>query len=308
MDGILNINKPWGKTSFSIVAMVRRLTGERRVGHAGTLDPAAIGVLPVCLGRGTRIIEFLVDATKTYRAEIQFGTTTDTYDGAGSVVSTGDPSGISREGLESALSSFRGPIWQTPPMYSAVKYHGRPLYELARAGITVERRSRLARVDRLELIEWQPPVATIEVDCGKGTYIRSLAHDLGQSLGCGAFLQSLVRSRYGVFKLADAVSVPQLEEACRRGYWQQFVHPVDSVLSRWPAVVVGDDAVQDIKSGRPVVPGDSGEANGVDHARGFPVGPSSESRCRAYALDGRFLGVLRFNSVERHWHPEKVFV
>ena len=185
MDGILNINKPCGKTSFSMVAMVKRLTGERRVGHAGTLDPIATGVLPICLGQGTRVIEFLVDATKTYRAEIELGVTTDTYDADGRIIQRGDPSGISQDHLEAALASFCGLIRQTPPMYSAVKYQGKPLYKLARAGITVERRSRLAKIHRLELVDWQPPVATIEVVCGKGTYIRSLAYDLGQAWVAG---------------------------------------------------------------------------------------------------------------------------
>ncbi len=291
MDGIFNINKPLGPTSFGIVSIVRRLTGERRVGHAGTLDPAATGVLPVCLGQGTRVIEFLVDTTKAYRAEIELGMTTDTYDADGRIIERGDPSGISQEQVESGLASFCGSIWQTPPMYSAVKYQGKPLYQLARAGITVERRSRLAKVHRLELVDWQPPVATIEVVCGKGTYIRSLAYDLGQALGCGAYLKSLIRLRCGLFDIRDAVSVPQLEDAFRYGYWQHFIYPIDSVLLHWAAMVVSDDAGQSIRNGRPL-----------------PAGSSSEDRCRAYALDGRFLGVLRFNSEKRQWQPEKVFL
>jgi len=188
VDGILNINKPAGMTSFRVVALVRRLSGERRVGHAGTLDPAATGVLPVCLGRATRVVKFLMDTTKTYRAEIELGIATDTGDASGQIVQKGDPFSISREALESALVSFCGSIRQTPPMYSAVKYQGKPLYRLARAGITVERKSRPARIYNLELVDWQPPVFTIEVACGKGTYIRTLASDLGQVLGCGAYL------------------------------------------------------------------------------------------------------------------------
>ena len=159
MDGILNINKPSGQTSFSIVAMVRRLTGERRVGHAGTLDPAASGVLPVCFGQGTRVIEFLVESTKAYRAEIELGVATDTYDADGRIMQRADSSGVSRDQLESVLASFCGLIQQTPPMYSAVKHHGKPLYALARAGITVERKSRLAKINDLKLVDWQPPVA-----------------------------------------------------------------------------------------------------------------------------------------------------
>jgi len=309
VDGILNIDKPWGRTSFSIVAAVRRLTGERRVGHAGTLDPAATGVLPVCLGQGTRVIEFLLDATKTYRAEIELGVATDTYDGSGRIVQRGDPSRISQDQLESALASFYGVIQQIPPMYSAVKYHGKPLYKLARAGITVERKSRLARIHRLELIDWRSPIATIEVDCGKGTYIRSLAHDLGQALGCGAHLRSLIRLRYGIFDVKDTIAIPQLEDAFRYGYWQCFVHPIDSVLLHWAAVVVNDDTGQDVRNGRPLVLGDGDEGKGSSYLQQpMPTGSSYENRCRAYALDGRFLGMLRFNSERGQWQPEKVFL
>ena len=289
--------------------MVRRLTGERRVGHAGTLDPAATGVLPVCLGQGTRITEFLVDSTKAYRAEIELGVATDTYDVSGSITSQGDPSGISRDQLESGLGSFCGLIQQVPPMYSAVKYRGKPLYQLARAGITVERKSRLARIHDLKLVDWQPPVATVEVVCGKGTYIRSLAHDLGQALGCGAYLKNLIRVRCGLFDIEDAISVSQFEDACRYGYWQQLVYPVDSVLSHWAAMVVDDDAGQNIRNGRPLAVGngDGSERSG-SLEQGISAGSSVESRCRAYALDGRFLGGLRFNSERRQWQPEKVFL
>ncbi|MBI4180666.1 MAG: tRNA pseudouridine(55) synthase TruB [Chloroflexi bacterium] len=291
MDGILNINKPWGKTSFSLVAMVKQLSGERRVGHAGTLDPAATGVLPICLGQGTRVVEFLVDATKTYRAEIELGVVTDTYDATGQIIQRADPSGIDQNQLESALAAFNGLIWQTPPMYSAIKYRGRPLYQLARAGISVERKSRLAKIERLELIDWQPPLATVEVVCGKGTYIRSLAYDLGQALGCGAYLKSLSRLRCGIFNIKDAISVPQLEDAFRYGYWQQFIYPIDSVLLHLAAVVVSDDAKQSIRNGRSLI---------------LESAPSPENRCRAYTLDGCFLGVLRFNSENGGWQPEKV--
>ena len=155
MDGILNINKPLGSTSFSIVSMVKRLTRERRVGHAGTLDTMASGVLPVCFGRGTRVVEFLLDAGKVYRAKIEIGVATDTHDATGKIIQQGDYTKVSQEQVEQALNSFRGLIWQTPPMYSAIKHHGQRLYRLARAGITVKRESRPARIYRLELIDGQ---------------------------------------------------------------------------------------------------------------------------------------------------------
>ena len=308
MNGILNINKPWGRTSFSIVAMVKRLTGERRVGHAGTLDPAATGVLPVCLGQGTRIIEFLIDATKAYRAEIELGVATDTYDATGKVTEKGDPSGINQEQLESALTSFCGLVQQTPPMYSAVRYHGKRLYELARAGIKVERKSRPTKIYRLELIDWQLPIVTIEVVCGKGTYIRSLAHDLGQTLGCGANLKSLTRLRCGLFDIKDAVSVPQLEDAFHHGYWQNFVYPVDSVLLHWTAMVVGDATESAIRNGCPLVLDNDNSGEGTGYLEQHsPAWSPLKTYCRVYTSDGCFLGVLRFNPERGQWQPKKVF-
>jgi len=293
VDGILNIDKPRGRTSFSIVAVIRRLSGEKRVGHAGTLDPDATGVLPVCLGQGTRVTEFLVDTTKAYRAVAELGAATDTCDAGGRVTFRGDYTGIGREQLEAALEAFRGDIRQTPPMYSAVKHQGRPLYALARAGITVARKSRPAKIYRLEVLAWEPPLVTIEVECGKGTYIRSLADDLGQALGCGAHLKSLVRTRCGVFGIGDAVDVPRLEEAFRHGYWTQFIYPIDIVLRHYPAAVVDSAAEEVIKNGGKVTLEETGE-------------PAAD-RCRAYSRDGRFIAVLRRAPGEELWRPKKVF-
>lgn len=298
MDGILNINKPRGITSFGIVARLRRLTGEKRVGHAGTLDPEATGVLPVCLGKGTRIVEFLVDTTKVYRAQIELGVVTDTGDTSGRITWQEDPSGISRERLESELTSFCGIIEQTPPMYSAVKYQGRRLYQLARAGIEIERKSRSVIVYSLKLTDWQSPLAMVEVVCGKGTYIRSLAQDLGQALGCGATLKNLSRLRCGLFDIKEAVSLDQLEAACHHGYWQHFVYPIDTVLLDWGAIIVDDEVSQLIRNGRPLV-----FRNDYSDKEGSPY----QGYCRAYTLDGRFLGVLRFNPERSEWQPEKVF-
>ncbi len=296
MDGILNINKPSGRTSFSVVAQVKRLSGERRVGHAGTLDPEACGVLPVCLGQGTRVIEFLLDWSKVYRAEISLGVATDTYDATGKIIQQADPSRISRGQFETALGSFCGLISQVPPMYSALKYHGQKLYELARAGVTVNRESRQVKVYQLKLIDFKLPLVTIEVECGRGTYIRSLAHDLGGLLGCGAHLKSLVRLRYGPFDIADAVSPSRLEDAFSYNHWQDMVYPMDTVLSRWAAVVVSREQEPGVRNGVPLVLEDA------------PDGTGSERRCRAYSRDGCFLAVLCFNPESGQWRPEKVFV
>ncbi len=298
MDGIVNINKPAGQTSFRVVAAVRRMTGERRVGHAGTLDPAATGVLPILIGQGTRVSQFLAEATKGYRAGIELGVTTDTYDADGQVTSQSDASRVSREQLLAALDSFRGQILQTPPMFSAVKHQGRRLYELARGGVEVKRRPRPVVVHSIELADWQPPVATLEVTCGRGTYIRSLAHDLGQGLGCGACLKSLVRLWYGPFRIEDAISLSRFEESVSSGYWQPLVYPIGTVLAHWAAVVVGGETGAMIVNGHPVTL--AGEATQGK--------ATSENRCRAYSAGGAFLGLLRFNRETGLWYPYKVFM
>jgi tRNA pseudouridine55 synthase len=296
LDGILNINKPKGKTSFNIVARIRRLSGEKRVGHAGTLDPDATGVLPVCLGQGTRVIEFLVNTTKTYRARIEFGTATDTYDSTGRIMKEGDISGINKKWLEVALDAFRGHIKQTPPMYSAVKHHGQPLYKLARTGVTVERKKRTAVIHHLELISWRKPVATVAVECSKGTYIRSLAHDLGESLGCGAFLKSLVRTHCGIFDIDDAISLPQLEQAFHDGRWQDYLLPIDSVLQNLPALIIDEASEKAFINGKPII--------AVEN----DIKSTSHRYCRAYSRDGRFLGILTRSKDKGAWQPKKVLI
>jgi tRNA pseudouridine55 synthase len=295
MDGILNINKPAGKTSFSIVAMVKRLTGEKRVGHAGTLDPMATGVLPICLGQATRLVEYLMDNTKAYYAEIELGVATDTFDSEGKVTQRGDASGITPVQLETALNAFRGVITQIPPMYSAVKHQGRPLYQLARAGISVERKSRTAKIYSLEIKEWRYPILTIEVTCGKGTYIRSLSNDLGQVLGCGASLRNLERSRYGIFDICEAITPERFEEACQSGYWESLLYPMDSILSGWEAVIVGEEKSQSIRNGALI----SLEENAIVK--------TGSNYCRAYTWYGTLLGILHFDSEKKQWQPEKVF-
>jgi tRNA pseudouridine55 synthase len=296
LDGILNINKPAGQTSFDIVAAVKRITREKHVGHAGTLDPDATGVLPVCLGKGTRIIEFLMDAHKVYRAIIELGISTDSYDGAGKVIRTADASKIDKSAVVKALEAFHGAILQTPPMYSALKQQGRPLYALAREGITVERSSRPVTIHKLEMLDWQPPLLTLEIECSKGTYIRSIANDLGEALGCGAYLKNLVRSAYGAYKIEDAVTPEQLESAVKRGDWRQYLHPIDSVLGDLPSVTVDAIGEAALKTGNP--PAVNPEII-VDNEAKY---------LRAYSTDGRFLAILTKDKENSDWRPKKVFI
>jgi tRNA pseudouridine55 synthase len=291
VNGILNINKPARKTSLDIVTLVRRWSRQQHIGHAGTLDPEATGVLPICLGQAARVSPFIVAASKTYQAEIELGVATDTYDAEGKVTQRVDPSHITREQVEGLFPSLSGTILQKPPMYSAIKHQGERLYNLARAGITVEREERKVEVFRLELLQWHPPFFTIEVECGKGTYIRSLAHDLGQALGCGAYITRLVRLRCGPINITDSLTLPQLEDAFRHNYWQDFLYPMDMVLEHWIAAIVGEEKERAISNGRPLALNTSDD----------------KGHCRAYSLDGRFLAVLRFLPQERVWQPEKVF-
>ncbi len=293
MDGILNINKPSGITSFKVVSLVRHLTGERRVGHAGTLDPLAAGVLPVCFGRATRVIEFLMDSQKTYKAVIKLGVATDTYDIDGTVIRQCDASCVARRDIESALEGFCGAIEQEPPMYSALKHSGQCLYKLARAGITVEREKRQVYIYGLKLLDYNPPLLTIEMECSKGTYVRSLANDLGERLGCGACVTELERLRYGPFDIEEAVSVTELKEAFSQGEWQRLVYPVGFIMRQWKSVTVGEEKQRYIKNGVPVA---------LEELVKYDI-----DRCCAYDTEGSLLAVLSFDNATGKWKPQKVF-
>jgi tRNA pseudouridine 55 synthase len=291
MDGILNIHKPSGPTSFATVARLRKLVGEPKAGHGGTLDPLACGVLPVFLGQATRLAEYLMEHPKSYRAEIELGVSTDSYDAEGAVTQRSDASGIDWIAVEECLKRFRGDIQQTPPVYSALKQHGQPLYKLARQGQDVEVESRPTSIYRLELVAFNPPALTLEVECSKGTYIRSLAHDLGAGLGCGAHLAGLVRTSYGPFKLQDAVTLEQLERAVADGTWARMIRPMDAVLSLWQKIMLSGEHVEMVRCG---------------------VGLSLDSdpttgRLRAYDKAGLFIGLLKFEAESRQWRPQKVF-
>jgi len=294
IDGILNVNKPEGKTSFQVVAWLKRLTEQKHVGHAGTLDPIATGVLPICFGQATRVVQFLMDSSKTYLAEIELGVTTDTFDRQGRIVQQEDSSSVTVTQIKEVLAAFRGTIKQIPPIYSALKQHGRRSYELARAGIPIKLKPRHVEITNLEIKNYQAPLITINVECGKGTYIRSLAHDIGQYLGCGAHLKNLIRLRCGSFHVEDALSLPQIEDAFQQGAWKELLHPVDSPLSSWKTIIV--DKINELA---------------IRNGNSLPLDKAlmpSEKYCRAYNLDGNFIAVLHFIPEENLWHPAKVFL
>lgn len=249
MDGVINVLKPSGMTSSDVVVRLRRILKTRKVGHTGTLDPEVTGVLPICVGKATRIAEYLTDQGKSYRAEITLGISTDTQDASGQALQV-EKVDLQSEDLSRVIPQFLGKVQQIPPMYSAVRHQGKHLYELARQGVEVERKSREIRIDRLELIEWLPeefPKAIIEVDCSKGTYVRTLCHDLGLALGCGAHMSGLVRLRSGPFKLAESYPLAEIEEKCLQEDYS-FLVPFYKVLDL-PRVSLNAQRAQAFRNG-----------------------------------------------------------
>lgn len=285
------IDKPADWTSHDVVARIRRLTGERRVGHAGTLDPLATGVLPVALGQGTRVLQYVADSGKAYRATIHFGVTTDTYDSAGRVTATAPTDGLTCEGIEEALSRFRGRIEQRPPAFSALKRAGRPLYSYARSGIELQIEARPVHVSALELRRCDLPDVEVEIECGSGFYVRSLAHDLGQRLGCGAHLTALVRTRVGRFTLDNAIGPDELAAAIASDQLNHHLWALDTPLQHWPAVVLAEPHSLDVVNGKML------RLAARDH---------SHRLCRAYTASGEFLAILEILATGE-LRPAKVF-
>jgi tRNA pseudouridine55 synthase len=289
--GILNLNKPSGPTSHDIVDRVRRASGVRRVGHAGTLDPAASGVLVVCLGQATRVIEYLMNSKKRYEAKIRLGITTETGDAQGRVVSSISEINATCAEVEEAITRFRGPVEQVPPMYSALKHEGKALYELARRGIEVERAPRVVELYDLRLAEWTPPTFRLYVECSRGTYVRVLAADVGEALGTGAHVEQLVRVGCGAYTLEDAVSLHHAEQTLSGGDWHQILHPLDEPLLEFDGFIVDQETELKIRHGQQVE----------------GPGPSNGLISRAYNTTGEFVGLLQYCQELNAWQPRKVF-
>lgn len=290
-SGLILLDKPSGPTSHDMVQAVRRGAGEKHVGHAGTLDPLATGLLVICLGAATRLSDYVRAKDKRYRARVRLGQTTNTYDADGDIVAE---SGClpSRAEAEAALAHFRGSIWQRPPAFSAIKRGGQKAYELARRGETVELEPRLVEIYELALTDWQAPEFTLDVHCASGTYIRSLAHDLGQMLKCGAHLTALRRTASGKFDVAEAVAFEELRAAFAAGReaWLPYLRPADAAVADWPAVYLSAEDAARVVHGQPVpCPDDLGE-----HAR-------------AYNPAGEFFALLRADPTKNAWRPLKVF-
>ena len=301
LRGFLNIDKPGGVTSFDVVRAVRRVAGTRKVGHAGTLDPLATGVLPIAIGDATRLVDELVGARKRYHAVLTLGVETDSYDCDGETVATADASGLTREAVEAAVEPFRGDSMQTPPAYSAVKRGGVPAYRAARSGKPHRLEPRPVTVHALQLVELRAAgdtvEVTIDVECGKGFYVRSLAHDLGRALGVGGHVSALCRTAVGPFTVEEATPLDRAIVRLQAGEHEQLVHAPDVALTSWPALILEAASVGGVRHGRDVHP----------EPRALRRAGRAGERARCYGPDGRLVAVVEASAVPGTWHPYRVF-
>ncbi len=294
ISGALVVDKPVGMTSHDVVQIIRNGTGLRRAGHTGTLDPRASGVLVILVGPAVRLSEYVSASDKRYQAIIRLGGTTDTFDAEGRVTLSKEPLNVTEEQFNEALQTFVGEIEQTPPPYSAVKVQGRKAYEMARKGEEVDLTPRKITVYHLEVLEWAPPEAVIDVHCSSGTYVRSLANDLGARLGCGAYLVGLRRTKSGRFSLRDSVPLRKLQEAFAAGNWYQYLIPAAETLGDWPAVELNPDEVEAVRHGH----------------RAKVVGDPPFERARGVSTQGELVALMEKMKNEDgslEWQPKKVF-
>ena len=307
ISGILNIYKEKGYTSHDVVAKLRGIVGQKKIGHTGTLDPDAEGVLPVCLGRATKVCGLLTDKDKIYETVLLLGRTTDTQDVTGQILSErpliSGGREITPETAKACVMSFEGEYDQVPPMYSALKVNGKKLYELAREGKTVERKSRKVSIRRIRITEIDLPRIRMEVECSKGTYIRTLCHDIGEKLGCGGCMESLLRTRVGGFALADSRKLGEVEERVRSGRLHEILVPADRVFDRMREVRTSEPYDRFVHNGSPV------ELHGLDAGTAGGEGQVFEENemVRLYDSRGIFVGVYRYDPAGKRFRPEKMF-
>ena len=292
LNGIIIVNKSAGMTSFDVVFKLRKLYEQKKIGHTGTLDPDAVGVLPVCLGKGTKIVELLTNETKTYETVLQLGVTTDTQDTSGKVLQE-RPVNVTEEEVRLALESMMGEVEQLPPMYSAVKVNGKKLVDLARKGIEVERKTRRVFFSDLKIKEVSLPMVTFEVTCSKGAYIRTLCHDVGEKLGCGAAMAHLTRTRVGMFSLENAITLEELAQLSLEERAQKLI-PVDRVFEIMPVVNASDGYE------------DAGLLNGHSLHRNMPE-ENNDKEFRVYTSKKEFVGIYRYDAAGRKLKLVKFF-
>lgn len=297
MHGILNVRKEKGYTSHDVVAKLRGITGQKKIGHTGTLDPKAEGVLPVCLGKGTKLCELLTDEDKTYEAVLLLGTKTDTQDIWGEVLAKRNTELLTEEAVAEAVVSFQGEYDQIPPMYSALKVNGKKLYELARSGQVVERRPRRVKIHDIRLLEVSLPRVRMSVTCSKGTYIRTLCDDIGGKLGCGGCMEELTRTRAGRFTVKDSRTLEEIRTAFEQDRLAELVVPVDVMFSKAAKVYVEDEWE---------MPARNGNSLPEEAVKECTMGEDGE-RVRLYNSAGQFIALYRWKEGVREYHLEKMF-
>lgn len=294
INGIINIYKEAGFTSHDVVAKLRGILHQKKIGHTGTLDPDATGVLPVCLGSATKIVEFLTNEKKSYRAGLLLGKVTDTQDISGQVLEENEPVADEEE-IRAAIASFIGPCMQVPPMYSAIKVNGKRLYELAREGKTVERKARPVEFFDISIVEMQLPHLVIDVTCSKGSYIRTLCHDIGAKLSCGACMESLVRTSSGSFTLDQAKTLSQVEEAVTEGRIKEWIRSVDSMFPSYEKMIVSGQEKKLVHNGNPI------KLQGSDR-------PENGCGFRIWDDEGCFVGIYEYRASRNLLYPVKMFM
>lgn len=298
INGIVNIYKEKGYTSHDVVAVLRKVVGQKKIGHTGTLDPDATGVLPVCLGRATKVCELLTDHDKTYEALLLLGKTTDTQDISGEVLEERDPGDLTEEEVRSCIESFIGEYDQIPPMYSALKVNGKKLYELAREGKTVERKSRKVQIHGIRILEMNLPHVRMEVDCSKGTYIRTLCHDIGEKLQVGGCMEELERTKVGRFLKEDVVTLDEVRQKMEQGEGAELFTPLDQIFAELPAVTVTDAKAWM-------------SYNGNDLPERFLLEKEAWTdgqEVRVYDSRKNFIGLYQYRAPKKLFHIKKMFL
>lgn len=297
IHGVLNVYKEAGFTSHDVVAKLRGILKQKKIGHTGTLDPDAVGVLPVCLGKGTRLCDMLTDESKTYEAVLLLGQSTDTQDTSGKILETAEPE-TDPEKIRSCIVGFEGEYMQIPPMYSALKVNGKKLYELAREGIEIEREPRKVQFHKIEILEIAPPRVRMAVTCSKGTYIRTLCHDIGEALECHGCMEHLTRTRVGRFEISDSKTLSEIEEIVRNGGLDEILTPIDEMFSDSPYIAVRPEADALAFNGNPL----------KETSLSFAVRPDRTQRIRLYSSTEIFVGTYQYDEERKIWKPEKMFL
>ena len=297
LHGILNVYKEKGYTSHDVVAKLRGIVGQKKIGHTGTLDPDAEGVLPVCLGKATKVCDLLTDKDKTYRAVLLLGKTTDTQDLTGEVLNESDTCFLNEKEVETAIQGFVGEYRQIPPMYSALKVNGKKLYELAREGKTVERAARRVQIFDIEILSIALPRVIMKVHCSKGTYIRTLCHDIGQKLECGACMEKLTRTKVSRFEIKDSLTLAQIEILKKEDRLSEILVPMDQMFADYPRIIVSGEAARLAYNGNGIKDRDVRKDENI----------LDEAYVRVYDDEEDFIGVYQYHEKEREYRIRKMF-